>query len=133
MKPSSATPPNDISSRASARRRQPQRPESDGSALPVPPRLPPLALVKFATSVPRLDSDGNASIFADIDGYTKFVMRPFAGSREIRKAVETIHVIREELNSVLKDDFGGKRIRFIGRLHPRMHSGGARQTTNPRP
>jgi len=58
---------------------------------------------------------GMASIFADIDGYTNFVDAAIrGGSSEIRKAVETVHVIREELNSVLKDDFGGKRIRFIG-------------------
>ncbi len=48
-------------------------------------------------------------------GYTNFVDAAIrGGSNEIKKAVETVHVIREELNSVLKDDFGGKRIRFIG-------------------
>jgi class 3 adenylate cyclase len=77
---------------------------------------PPLANVKFADLTPsnsvRMEM---ASIFADIDGYTAFVDAAICGgSGEIKRAVETIHVIREELNSVLKDDFGGKRIRFIG-------------------
>jgi hypothetical protein len=77
---------------------------------------PPLANVKFAELSParsvRMDM---ASIFADIDGYTNFVDTAIQGGpQQIKKAVETIHVIREELNSVLKEDFGGKRVRFIG-------------------
>ena len=46
-----------------------------------------------------------ASIFADIDGYTSFGDAAIRGSpNEIRRAVETVRVIREELNSILKDD-----------------------------
>lgn len=90
---------------------------------------PPLALVKFADLTPSNSIRmGMASIFADIDGYTKFVDAAIRGGpREIKKAVETIHVIREELNSVLKDDFGGKRIRFIGDCIHGCVAGGARQ------
>jgi class 3 adenylate cyclase len=56
-----------------------------------------------------------ASLFADIDGYTAFVNAAVSsGLGAIRQAVTNIHVIREELNAVLKDDFGGKRVRFIG-------------------
>jgi class 3 adenylate cyclase len=90
---------------------------------------PPLALVKFADLTPSNSIRmGMASIFADIDGYTKFVDAAILGGpREIRKAVETIHVIREELNSVLKDDFGGKRIRFIGDCIQGCIASGARQ------
>lgn len=77
---------------------------------------PPLAQVKFEDLTPSNSVRmGMASIFADIDGYTNFVDAAIRGGPiEIRKAVETVHVIREELNSVLKDDFGGKRVRFIG-------------------
>jgi class 3 adenylate cyclase len=58
---------------------------------------------------------GMASIFADIDGYTDYVDRSIQkGSAAITEAVRDIHVLREELNSVLKEDFGGKRVRFIG-------------------
>jgi hypothetical protein len=32
----------------------------------------------------------------------------------MKHAAESIHVIREELNDVLRSDFGGKRVRFIG-------------------
>jgi hypothetical protein len=56
-----------------------------------------------------------ASIFADIDGFTNFVDESIlGGSEKTREAVKIFHVIREELNSVLKEDFGGKRVRFIG-------------------
>lgn len=56
-----------------------------------------------------------ASIFADIDGYTAYVDNSIkSGERAIGNAVRDIHVLREELNSVLKEDFGGKRVRFIG-------------------
>jgi class 3 adenylate cyclase len=77
---------------------------------------PPLSNVKFSELTPATSVRmGMASIFADIDGFTNFVDNAIkGGSQNIKKAVETIHVIREELNSVLKDDFGGKRIRFIG-------------------
>jgi class 3 adenylate cyclase len=58
---------------------------------------------------------GMASLFADIDGFTKYVDSAILGGEvTIRNAVRDIHVLREELNSVLNEDFGGKRVRFIG-------------------
>ncbi|WFU42119.1 adenylate/guanylate cyclase domain-containing protein [Bradyrhizobium sp. CB82] len=76
----------------------------------------PLASVKFADLSPANSVRmGMASIFADIDGFTDFVDQAIEGGAvEITKAVRTIHVIREELNSVLNDDFDGKRVRFVG-------------------
>jgi class 3 adenylate cyclase len=58
---------------------------------------------------------GMASLFADIDGFTAFVDSAIhTGPEAIKVAARNIHVIREELNDVLKDDFHGKRVRFIG-------------------
>ncbi|WP_246785880.1 hypothetical protein [Bradyrhizobium sp. SBR1B] len=76
----------------------------------------PLASVKFADLSPANSVRmGMASIFADIDGFTDFVDQAIKGGAvEISKAVRTVHVIREELNSVLNDDFDGKRVRFVG-------------------
>jgi len=76
----------------------------------------PLSSVKFSELSPANSIRmGMASIFADIDGFTNFVDQSIQGGSEaIRDAVTIVHVIREELNSVLKDDFGGKRVRFIG-------------------
>ncbi len=81
-------------------------------------KRPPLPLsgVKFADLTPAKSVRmAMASIFADIDGFTHFVDEAIeGGANEIRQAVTTVHVIREELNSVLKEDFDGKRVRFIG-------------------
>jgi class 3 adenylate cyclase len=76
----------------------------------------PLSTVKFSKLAPANSVRmGMASIFADIDGFTNFVDQAIqGGSDKIREAVKIVHVIREELNAVLKDDFGGKRVRFIG-------------------
>lgn len=77
---------------------------------------PPLSSIKFADLVPSNTLRmGMASIFADIDGYTAFVDNAIrGGAATIKLAVLGVHTIREELNSVLKEDFGGKRVRFIG-------------------
>jgi class 3 adenylate cyclase len=76
----------------------------------------PLSAVKFGELSPANSIRmGMASIFADIDGFTNFVDESIlGGSEKTREAVKIVHVIREELNSVLKEDFGGKRVRFIG-------------------
>ncbi len=77
---------------------------------------PPLATMKFGDLIPSQSVRlGSASLFADIDGYTSFVDEAISsGLAAIKAATTGIHVIREELNDVLKDDFGGKRVRFIG-------------------
>lgn len=76
----------------------------------------PLSSVKFSELAPSNSIRmGMASIFADIDGFTHFVDQSIQrDSQAIREAVKIVHVIREELNSVLKEDFEGKRVRFIG-------------------
>ncbi len=78
--------------------------------------VPPLARLNFEELVPSNSVRmGMASLFADIDGYTAYVDSAIRnGEQSIYNAVRDIHVLREELNSVLKEDFGGKRVRFIG-------------------
>jgi class 3 adenylate cyclase len=88
----------------------------------------PLSDLKFADLSPSKTARlGLASLFADIDGFTAFVDRAIAqGSDAIKAAATGIHVIREELNDVLKLDFEGKRIRFIGDcIHGTIAVGGA--------
>ena len=77
---------------------------------------PPLSDLKFADLTPSNSARmGMASVFADIDGFTAFVDEAIqAGGEAIKQAATSLHVIREELNDVLKEDFGGKRVRFIG-------------------
>jgi len=67
--------------------------ESDGSALQFHRAVPPLALVKLPTSVPRTRFGWEWPPSSQTStGYTKFVDAA-SGDREIRKAVETIQVI----------------------------------------
>lgn len=77
---------------------------------------PPLKELHFEDLRPSHTARmGMASLFADIDGYTAFVDKAIVeGPEAIKEAVTAIHVLREELNDVLKSDFGGKRVRFIG-------------------
>lgn len=77
---------------------------------------PPLSDLKFRDLSPSKSARmGMASLFADIDGFTAFVDAAIRGGDErIKQAARSIHVVREELNDVLKEDFGGKRVRFIG-------------------
>lgn len=77
---------------------------------------PPLSDINFSSLSPsksaRMDM---TSLFADIHGFTAFVDKAIQqGSASTKIAATAIHVIREELNDVLQEDFGGKRVRFIG-------------------
>ncbi|TAK27008.1 MAG: transcriptional regulator [Myxococcaceae bacterium] len=53
-----------------------------------------------------------AAIMADVDGFTKFVADR-AGTDKAGSAVRALHVIRKELRDLLQD-FGGKKVRYIG-------------------
>ncbi|CAG9243841.1 transcriptional regulator [Paraburkholderia caribensis] len=67
------------------------------------------------------------SIYADIDGFTKYVKRHIDDRPE--DVVKTLHVIRAELERVLTSDFDGRRIRFIGDcIHGLLCEGTAQNT-----
>lgn len=68
------------------------------------------------------------SIFADLDGYTRYVDEATA-SGNAADPVRDLHVIRSELNAVLQDDFDGRKVRFIGDcLHGLIATGDAVST-----
>ncbi|ENY80421.1 hypothetical protein EBMC1_14755 [Sphingopyxis sp. MC1] len=54
-----------------------------------------------------------ASIFADVDNFTAYIDNAIA-TGQIAQAVANLHVIRAELGAVLRDDFGGRKVRYIG-------------------
>jgi class 3 adenylate cyclase len=89
---------------------------------------PPLSDVKFSDLSPsRTARLRMTSLFADIDGFTAFVDKAVQkGSDSIKAAATAVHVIREELNDVLNQDFGGKRVRFIGDCIQRVIGAGTR-------
>lgn len=91
---------------------------------------PPLAQVKFSELSPsrslRMDL---AALFADIDQFTDYVDRSLkAGSG--RDVVRTMYVIREEQRALLKQDFGAKRLRFIGDCVVGLHAEGSPHETD---
>lgn len=51
-------------------------------------------------------------LYADIDGFTKYVADAIASGRSA-EAVRVLHVIRKELRDVL-NELGGKKVRYIG-------------------
>jgi hypothetical protein len=75
---------------------------------------PPLRTIDFGELSPansvRMDL---MSIFADIDGFTEYVSRCIRTGR-VAEMVSNLHVIRHELAATLKDDFDGRKVRFIG-------------------
>lgn len=75
---------------------------------------PPLSSIEYDKLMPsnsiRMEM---CTIFADVDGYTKYISDCIT-KRDITNAITALHVIRKELNNVLKLDFEGKKVRFIG-------------------
>ncbi|MBS0234245.1 MAG: guanylate cyclase [Proteobacteria bacterium] len=77
-------------------------------------REPPLSTLKFSELSPSYSVRMPlASIFADIDGFTRYVDEAIANAR-VAEMVSNLHVLRMEANATLRDDFGGRKVRFIG-------------------
>lgn len=54
------------------------------------------------------------SIYADIDGFTKYVGDRADDDKGSKDVARVLHVLRAELDSVLYVDFAGRKVRFIG-------------------
>lgn len=54
-----------------------------------------------------------ASLFADIDNFTAYIDSAIETGK-IAEAVANLHVIRAEMGAVLRDDFAGRKVRYIG-------------------
>lgn len=92
-------------------------------------KQPPLKDIVFAEHPPsnaiRMPL---ASIFADIDGFTAYVDNAIL-SGDVAQAVANLHVLRAEMAAVLREDFGGRKVRFIGDcVHGLLAEGNARET-----
>ncbi|MBC9081089.1 hypothetical protein O0J72_18860 [Stenotrophomonas sp. Sm3212] len=90
---------------------------------------PPLSDLDFsllsAANSRRFDG---VSIYADIDGFTDFVDKHLEEDPE--HLVRTLHVLRSELDAVVHEDFGGRRVRFIGDCLHGVLLEGTSQTTD---
>jgi class 3 adenylate cyclase len=75
---------------------------------------PPLRTIEFQNHPPsnaiRMPL---AAVFADIDGFTRYIDQAIEEG-QVAQAVANLHVLRGELAAVLREDFGGRKVRFIG-------------------
>ena len=92
---------------------------------------PPLNDIKFADLMPSSSIRmGLASLFADLTGYTAYIDNAIAAG-SIADAVKALYVVRQELQNVVEDDFGGRKIRFIGDCIHGVVAEGSRTETEP--
>ena len=90
-------------------------------------REPPLKTIDFLEHPPsntvRMPL---ASISADLAGFTAYVDDAMAHGK-VAEAVSNLHVMRGEMAAVLRDDFGGRKVRFVGdNIHGLLAEGDAR-------
>lgn len=89
--------------------------KSDGITFAFHFHQPPLASIDYGQLSPsnsiRMQM---ATAFADIDGYTAYIQSAIGNFGRVGEAVRNLHVIRGELAAVVRDDFGGRKVRFIG-------------------
>lgn len=72
-----------------------------------------------------------AVLYADIDGFTRFVANRIRSGAGQAEAVQALHVIRKELRDVLQD-FGGRKIRYNGDCQVGLLAEGPRETDHER-
>jgi class 3 adenylate cyclase len=92
---------------------------------------PPLSSLDLELLTPANSRRQDAmSLYADIDGFTAYVAAHIGNDDSAKDVVRALHVIRSELDAVLSQDFGGRKVRFIGDcIHGALVEGTA-QTTN---
>ena len=93
---------------------------------------PPLSTIDYADLRPSNTIYMEMlSIFADIDNFTKYVQHCIETGK-VQELVSNLHVIRKELAAVLKSDFAGKKVRFIGDcLHGLVAEADSRRKRRP--
>lgn len=75
---------------------------------------PPLSDIDYAKLSPSHSIRmALVSIFADLSGYTNYIDNAVR-SGAIQDAVRALFVIRQEFQNVVEEDFGGRKVRFIG-------------------
>lgn len=71
-----------------------------------------------------------ATVYGDLDGFTKYVGANIATDSGAKHVVRTLHVLRAELDAVLHTDFQGRKVRFIGDCIHGLLVEGTAQTTD---
>lgn len=69
------------------------------------------------------------AVYADIDGFTKYVGDHIDDDAQAKHVVRALRVLRSELDAVLHEDFKGRKVRFIGDcVHGLLAEGTAQNT-----
>ncbi|WP_298914022.1 adenylate/guanylate cyclase domain-containing protein [uncultured Roseobacter sp.] len=77
-------------------------------------KQPPLSEIDYSELYPSKSIRMPlVSLFADISGYTNFIDEAVSEGN-IQVAVRALFVIRQEFQNVAENDFGGRKVRFIG-------------------
>lgn len=93
-------------------------------------KRPPLSEIEFEEVSPSKSIRMPlASIYADLSGYTDYIDSAIEHGM-IAEAVKALHVIREEFQNVVHDDFGGRKVRFIGDCIHALHAEGDHKETD---
>lgn len=71
-----------------------------------------------------------ATMYADIDGFTKYVAANIDDDENAKHVVRSLRVLRSELDAVLHEDFKGRKVRFIGDCVHGLLVEGTAQTTD---
>ncbi|MGY4240106.1 class 3 adenylate cyclase [Bradyrhizobium sp. USDA 4523] len=71
-----------------------------------------------------------ATIYGDLDGFTKYVGANITTDDGAKHVVRTLHLLRAELDAVLHEDFQGRKVRFIGDCIHGLLVEGTAQTTD---
>jgi class 3 adenylate cyclase len=71
-----------------------------------------------------------ATVYGDLDGFTAYVGRNVSSEDGAKQVVRALHVVRSELDAVLMEDFGGRKVRFIGDCVHGLLVEGTAQTTD---
>lgn len=87
---------------------------------------PPLRNINFANLSPASSIRmGLVSLFADLSGFTDYVSQSIRNGR-IEQMVSNLHVIRAEMAATVREDFDGRKVRFIGDcIHAELAEGTA--------
>lgn len=93
---------------------------------------PPCSTLDIETlSVRNSRRQDAATVYADIDNFTRYVSNNISDDYNAKHVVRALHVIRSELDAVLHKDFSGRKVRFIGDcVHGLLVEGTAQTTDN---
>lgn len=107
-----------------------ERPELNSATFRFHHKEPPLKDLVYADHPPSNAIWMElASIFADLDGFTAYVDKAIVNG-QVAEAVANLHVIRAEMGAVLRDDFKGRKVRYIGDCIHGLIAEGSRTETD---